>query len=360
MKKVLSLIGARPQFVKEALVGSVVRKRQAWKHILVHSGQHYDLNMSDIFFQELGIPKPDYYLGIGSGSHGTMTAAAIVATEEVLLKEKPDALMVYGDTNTTLAGALAAVKLHIPVIHVEAGIRMKPQNMPEEINRVLTDRISCVMCCCSDLGRRNLAHEGLIQGVFVTGDVMYDLFCYVRPSFNPAKYCVAHGLKPECFVLATLHRDYNVDHFSSLEGIVEGLLYIQKQYGQTVIWPVHPRTHKRLIDFGLLHSAEKLKLVEPLSYNELMSLVCASSFVVTDSGGLQKEAYFAQKRSIVVMPDTGWRELIESGWNILTEPTVESMVASIKFLLEPAKKVVDLYGDGHAANHIVDATLKFL
>jgi len=175
--KIVSLVGARPQIVKEALVGAAVRQHSAWRHVLVHSGQHYDANMSDVFFQELDIPRPDYHLGVGSGSHAAMTAAALVGMEKVLLEEKPDALLVYGDTNTTLAGALAAAKLHIPVIHVEAGIRMLPKTMPEEINRVLTDRLAALMCCCSALGRDNLAAEGLTAGVTVTGDVMYDLFC---------------------------------------------------------------------------------------------------------------------------------------------------------------------------------------
>lgn len=206
--KLVSLVGARPQFVKEALVGEAARRLGAWRHVLVHSGQHYDGNMSDIFFQELGIPQPDYHLGIGSGSHARMTAAALTGMEEILLKEKPDALLVYGDTNTTLAGALAAAKLHLPVIHVEAGIRMQPKTMPEEINRVLTDRLATLMCCCSELGRRNLAAEGITEGVHVAGDVMYDLFLRMRPRFTPEKTCADMALTPETFVLATLHRDY--------------------------------------------------------------------------------------------------------------------------------------------------------
>lgn len=355
--KILSLIGARPQFVKEALVGSAVREKKAWRHILVHSGQHYDANMSDVFFAELGIPQPEYHLGIGSGLHGAMTAAALAATEEVLLKEKPDALIVYGDTNTTLAGALAAAKLHIPIIHVEAGIRMLPRTMPEEINRVLTDRIAAVMCCCSELGRQNLVAEGLTQGVHVTGDVMYDLFCRMRPRFTPEKSCAAHGLTPDSFVLATLHRDYNVDDAHTLEGIVAGLEHMQRAHGLAVFWPVHPRAKARLRAFGLAERAAALTLADPLGYLDLMSLLCVAAFTVTDSGGLQKEAYYAQKRSMVVMPDTGWRELTDAGWNVLTAPEAAAMEEATRHMLAPVPFTPHMYGDGQAAAHIVDAVL---
>ena len=353
--KIISLVGARPQFVKEALVGAAVRQSHAWQHVLVHSGQHYDVNMSDIFFQELGIPQPDHHLGIGGGSHARMTAAALTGMEDILLKEKPDALLVYGDTNTTLAGALAAAKLHVPVIHVEAGIRMLPRTMPEEINRVLTDRISAVMCCCSDLGRCNLAAEGLTEGVSVTGDVMYDLFLRMRPRFTPEETCAAMSLRPEGFVLATLHRDYNVDTPASLRGMLEGLGGVQEEYGLPVLLPLHPRTRKRAQEFDLVPLLERLRTCDPIGYLEAMSLTSAARFVISDSGGLQKEAYYAGKRCAVMMPDTGWRELTDCGWNVLCAPERESILQAAQRALAPRVCPQGVYGTGRAAEAVIQA-----
>ena len=354
---IVSLVGARPQFIKEALVGAAVREHAAWRHVLVHSGQHYDADMSDVFFQELDIPKPDYHLGIGSGSHARMTAAALTGVEDILLGETPDALLVYGDTNTTLAGALAAAKLHIPVIHVEAGIRMLPRTMPEEINRVVTDRLSVLMCCCSELGRRNLAAEGLTDGVHVTGDVMYDLFLRMRPRFTPEKTCAGNGLKPESFVLATLHRDYNVDTPASLRGMLEGLAAVQEVHALPILLPLHPRTRKRIQDFGLAPLLAGLRICEPLGYLETMSLTCASRFIISDSGGLQKEAYYAGKRCVVMMPDTGWRELTDCGWNVLCAPQRESILAAADRVMAAMPCPQAVYGDGAAAKKIIDSVL---
>lgn len=351
--KVLSLVGARPQFVKEALVGAAARAQGAWEHVLVHSGQHYDMNMSDVFFQELGIPTPTYHLGIGSGSHAAMTAAALVAMEEVLLGEKPDALLVYGDTNTTLAGALAASKLAIPVIHVEAGIRQHPKTMPEEINRVLTDHVSGLFCCCSEQAASNLRAENISIGVEVVGDVMYDLFLRMRPHFTPEATCSRHGLTPGRFVVATLHRDFNVDTPSKLAGMLEGLGRFCTETGFPVLLPLHPRTKKRIAEFSLHDLLAGITCVEPLGYVELMSLVSASALVVTDSGGLQKEGYYAGRRSVVVMPDTGWRELTDCGWNILSEPDARILNAACHEALRPMPYPRELYGCGDAAQKII-------
>lgn len=357
--KIVSLVGARPQFIKEALVGAAVRERAAWRHVLVHSGQHYDADMSDVFFQELDIPQPDYHLGVGSGSHARMTAAVLTGMEDILLEEKPDALLVYGDTNTTLAGALAAAKRCIPVIHVEAGVRMLPRTMPEEINRVVTDRLSAVMCCCSDLGRRNLAAEGLTAGVHVTGDVMYDLFLRMRPRFTPEEACAKSGLQAESFVLATLHRNYNVDTSVSLRGMLEGLAAVREAYGLTILLPLHPRTRKRIQEFGLTPLLEQLRSSAPLGYLETMSLTCASRFVISDSGGLQKEAYYAGKRCAVMMPDTGWRELTDCGWNILCAPERESILMAVDRIMATIPYPQAVYGNGTAAQKIVDSVLTF-
>jgi UDP-N-acetylglucosamine 2-epimerase (non-hydrolysing) len=360
--KVVSFVGARPQFIKEALVGEAVRKAGAWEHVLAHSGQHYDGNMSDVFFQELGIPEPKYHLGTGSGSHAEMTAAALVGLEKILLQEKPDALLVYGDTNTTLAGALAAVKLHIPVAHVEAGIRMEPKTMPEEINRVLTDRVASVLCCCSALGAENLRREGVTQGVAVTGDVMYDCFLRMKPLFDPKAACAGRGLEDKGFVLATLHRDYNVDSPSRLRACLEGLCRLQKECGLRVLLPLHPRTRKNIDLSGCGDLARRLLPAEPLGYTELMSLTAACAFVLTDSGGLQKEAFYAGKRAVVIGPDTGWRELAECGWNMLCAADADAVAEAGKRIAAAAHPAHpgNVYGDGDAAGKIVEAVREFL
>ena len=351
--KLFSLVGARPQFVKEALLGEAVRASGAWEHVLVHSGQHYDAAMSDIFFQELGIPEPKYHLGVGSGSHGAMTAAVLAAMERVLLDERPDGLIVYGDTNTTLAGALAAAKLHIPVVHVEAGIRQEPKTMPEEINRVLTDRLSSVMCCCSQPGADNLRRENLTQGVQVTGDIMYDLFLRLRPRFRPEEACRRFGVEPGRFLMATLHRDYNVDNPAALRGCLEGLARLGAAGGLAALLPLHPRTRKNMAAFGC--AAGGVTLLDPLGYLDLMSLVAASALVVTDSGGLQKEAFYAGKRAVVVMPDTGWRELTDCGWNILAAPEARAVENAGLSALETRPHPGFLYGGGDAVKRIIRA-----
>lgn len=351
--KILSLVGARPQFVKEALVNQAARKLGAWEHVLVHSGQHYDAVMSDVFFEELGIPAPDYHLGIGSGTHGAMTAAALSAVERVLIDENPGALLVYGDTNTTLAGAIGAAKLHIPVIHVEAGIRQEPKTMPEEINRVLTDHVSSVLCCCSDLAVSNLAAENILSGVHMVGDVMYDLFLRMRTRFKPAEVCAAHGVEPGHFMVATLHRDFNVDDPESLRSILRGLSRLVADSGMPILLPLHPRTRKRMEEFDCAGDASALTLLPSMGYLELMSLVTFSAAVVTDSGGLQKEAYYAGRRALVIMPDTGWRELTNCGWNLLCPVDTDAVATLGLKILEPALQPGDLYGDGGAADHIV-------
>ncbi|MDR2161839.1 MAG: UDP-N-acetylglucosamine 2-epimerase (non-hydrolyzing) [Desulfovibrio sp.] len=353
--KVVSLVGARPQFIKEALVGEAARAAGAWEHVLVHSGQHYDARMSDVFFQELGIPEPKYHLGVGSGSHAAMTAAVLTGLEKALLEERPDALLVYGDTNTTLAGALAAAKLRIPVAHVEAGVRMAPKTMPEEINRVLSDHLAAILCCCSSLGRENLAREGITSGVFVSGDVLYDLYVRMRERFEPEAACARYGLEPGSFLLATLHRDYNVDERETLRGCLEGLVRLGAESGLSVLLPLHPRTRKNIETFGCGDAARRLVLAEPPGYLELMSLTLACAFVLTDSGGLQKEAFYAGRRAVVIMPDTGWRELTDCGWNILCEPRADAIAGVGESLARTVPPPGNVYGEGNAAGEIVRA-----
>ena len=356
--KILSLVGARPQFVKEALVSAAAREAGAWEHVVVHSGQHYDFNMSDVFFEELGLIEPRHHLRIGSGSHAEMSAAALTAMEKVLLEEKPRALMVYGDTNTTLAGALAAVKLHIPVIHVEAGIRQEPRTMPEEINRRLTDHAAALsgglFSCCSASAEENLKNEGIREGIQVSGDVMLDLFEKMRPSLRPEETCRKYGLSPDRFILATLHRDFNVDHPETLLPILAGLRKFSEQSGLRVFFPAHPRTVKRLREFGHDREASGFTWAAPLGYLDLMSLVPACRLVATDSGGLQKEAFYGGKRALVLMPDTGWREITACGWNLLAGPSEEQITERCAELLKPHPYPGKLYGTGDAAPRLVE------
>ncbi len=351
--KVVSFVGARPQFIKEAVLGAAVRSAGVWRHVLVHSGQHYDAMMSDVFFEELGMPKPDYFLGVGSGSHAKQTAEALVRIEEVLVSERPDLVLVYGDTNTTVAGALAAAKLKIPVAHVESGIRQRPKSMPEEINRVVTDHISTHLFCCSELAASNLEREGIVDGVHVVGDVMYDLYRMMAPRFDPRGACERFGLEYENFVLCTLHRDFNVDDETPLSGILKGIRAIRERTGCEVLFPIHPRTRKRVSEFGLDDLVAPLRLCDPLGYLDLQSLAGACRFAVTDSGGFQKETYFAGKRAIVVMPDTGWRELVESRWNVLCAPEEADMLRAAERVVEDIALPGELYGNGHAAEIII-------
>jgi len=360
MKKVVSLVGARPQFIKEAVIGAEVRRRNVWNHILVHSGQHYDANMSDIFFTELDMKQPDYFLGVGSGLHGKQTAEVLTKFEELLLNEKPDLVLVYGDTNTTVAGALAASKLKIPVAHVESGIRQNPKDMPEEINRVLTDHISRYLFCCSDLAAKNLEKEGLTEGVFVVGDVMYDLYLKMKPRFTPKETREQYGLEEGEYIITTLHRDFNVDNPESLRNILEGLVQVKKETGLEILLPLHPRTRKRIAAFGMEQLVENFKTIDPIGYLDLMSLTQDCAAVVTDSGGYQKEAYYAGKRAVVVMPDTGWRELTEAGWNILSTLETEKIQNMLVNSLATKKYLKNLLGNGNAGKNIVEAILRSL
>ncbi|MGY4686319.1 non-hydrolyzing UDP-N-acetylglucosamine 2-epimerase [Petrotoga sp. DB-2] len=347
--KLISLIGARPQIIKEAILNKEFEKKGI-KEILVHSGQHYDFNMSDVFFQVLNIRKADYNLGVGSATHAQMTAKTMIEFEKVVLKEHPDIILVYGDTNTTLAGAIVGAKLKIPVAHVEAGIRQEPKDMPEEINRVLTDHISKYLFCPSELAVNNLKKEGITEGVYFTGDIMYDLFLKMKPYF---KEDIIDELNSEenKYIVTTIHRDFNTDSKEKLESILKELNKITKEI--KVVFPIHPRTKKRIAEFNLNEYTKDILLIEPLDYLSMMGLVQKSLLVITDSGGLQKEAYFAGKRAIVVMPDTGWRELTQAGWNVLSEP--DEIKNKMDYIIsnEISSNVENIYGDGKTGEKIV-------
>ncbi|MGB4209367.1 MAG: UDP-N-acetylglucosamine 2-epimerase (non-hydrolyzing) [Thermovirgaceae bacterium] len=350
--KVISIIGARPQFIKEAVVGAAIRAA-GMDEVLVNTGQHYDVNMSDVFVKDLSIKEPDYNLGVGSGSHAFQTAATMIRLEEVMIKESPDVVLVYGDTNATVAGALVAAKLKVPVAHVEAGLRQHPKDMPEEINRVVTDHISTLLFCPTQRAVDNLKKEGITGGVHFVGDVMYDLFLKMLPHLDVHRTLVRFGLREKNYILATLHRDFNTDDPHRLHSILSALRDISREI--PVLLPLHPRT-KKAIELNIFQPLTgSIHLVEPLPYQDMMSLLIGSRMAITDSGGLQKEAYFAGIPALVMMPDTGWMELVEAGWNVLVDADREKIFRLV-FEHEPSALPLEenLYGTGNAGQRIVE------
>lgn len=348
--KIISLIGARPQFIKEAIVGGTLRE-SGIDEILVNTGQHYDANMSDVFIKGLSIKQPDYNLGVGSGSHAFQTATTMLHLESIVEKEKPDFVLVYGDTNATVAGALVAAKMKIPVAHVEAGLRQHPKDMPEEINRVVTDHISSLLFCPTQKALENLRKEGITQGVHFVGDVMYDLFLKLREKMDVQGTVKQLGFREKGYILATLHRDFNTDNPDRLHSILSALGEVSKEI--PVILPLHPRT-KKAIESNRFEALENhIRLVDPLPYQDMMALLIGAKKVITDSGGLQKEAYFAGVPALVMMPDTGWIELVEAGWNILADADAKKIV-DLALRHDPSNqgKPERLYGDGNAGSKI--------
>ena len=347
--KVLSVVGARPQFIKEAIVGKEIRKL-GMEEVLLHTGQHYDANMSQVFFEQLEMKEPQYNLGIGSGSHAYQTGEGILRMEQVFLEEKPGVVLVYGDTNATVAAALVAAKLKIPIGHVEAGIRQTPKDIPEEINRVITDHISTWLFCPSKLGLENLEKEGLHEKGFFWGDVMFDLFQEMEPTFDGSQILSNQKLEPNEFVLVTIHRDFNTDTPERLEPILKALAMISQK--TPVLFPLHPRTKKAIEKFGLESLVKGISLIEPVSYLEMMGLLKECSFLITDSGGLQKEAYFAGKRALVLMEDSGWRELVDAGWNLLCGTDEAEIVRKALQLGKAVPVPQGIYGNGDASEKI--------
>ena len=348
--KILTLVGARPQFVKAAVV-SIALKKAGIEEIIIHSGQHYDEKMSEIFWTELSIPKPYCNLKIGSFNHGEQTGNIMIQLEKLLTKEiAVDAILVYGDTNTTLAGAIVGTKLHIPIIHIEAGLRSYNREMPEEINRVLTDAISTILFCPSQLALENLAKEGISKNVFNVGDVMYDAL----KTFTPiAREMVDLDeiIKHQNFILLTLHRPSNTDNVNKLNKIIQQLAQINKE----IYWPVHPRNLKHL---GSLKLPQNLHLIEPLSYFEMLVALEKCSQVITDSGGLQKEAYWFKKPCITIRPQTEWVETLEGGWNILVSKINDELTKATE-----DRDLLDwkpLYGNGEASEIIAKLIKKII
>lgn len=356
MKKILTVLGARPQFIKASVVSDAIRTSQRLTEVLVHTGQHFDANMSDVFFQELGMVEPAYSLGIHGGGHGEMTGRMLAEVERVILYERPDAVLVYGDTNSTLAGALAAVKLHIPVAHVEAGLRSFNMAMPEEVNRILTDRISRWLFTPTAVASEHLRAEGVAPAaVLEVGDVMYDVALHRGARVSAEGQALGRlGLAPQSYVLTTVHRAENTDHPDRLAAIVEGLEQVAGH--MTVVWPMHPRTRGVLQRSGRLDRlSPQVRLIDPLGYLDMVQLEKHAAVIATDSGGVQKEAFFYQVPCVTLRDETEWVELVESGWNRLAPPLSGAAVRdAVLRAVKSQGQVVRPYGSGNAAQLIVD------
>lgn len=344
--KTASIVGARPNFIKLAPVSREIRKKM--EEVIIHTGQHYDYELDRIFFKELGIPDPNYHLGIGSGTHGRQTGAMLKAIEEILLKEQPDIALVFGDTNTTLAGALAAAKLHIPVAHVEAGLRSFNKKMPEEVNRVLVDHCSDFLFCPTKTAVDNLNKESLVNGVSLTGDVMLDILqeC-IRIAERSSKILDKLDLRPKEYFLATVHRAENADEPERLKSIVEALCSIQN-----VVFPCHPRTRKRLEELFLWERVVKsVQVINPVGYLDMLLLEKTACKILTDSGGVQKEAYMLQTPCITMRDETEWVETVEDGWNLLVGADKNAIVKAACDS-EPTSPRRDVFGTGNASKRI--------
>ncbi|HJX39112.1 MAG TPA: UDP-N-acetylglucosamine 2-epimerase (non-hydrolyzing) [Anaerolineae bacterium] len=343
--KVASVVGARPQFIKAAPLDRELRR--LCTHVLIHTGQHYDFSMSAVFFEELHIPEPDYNLGVGSASHGRQTGEMLIRIEETLEQERPDCLLVYGDTNSTLAGALAAAKLHLPVAHVEAGLRSFNRSMPEEINRVLTDHVADILFCPTETARSNLSREGIAQGVFNFGDVMYDAVLQSREVLDrPSSLLSSLGLLPGSYLLVTVHRPSNTDQEENLSSILDAL----RETGEEVIFPAHPRTRQALARLGS-EVPSNVRLLEPVSYVNMLLLERNARLILTDSGGMQKEAYFFGVPCITLREETEWVETVEAGWNLLVGASKPRILQAARDF-HPQGDRPEIFGDGRASERI--------
>jgi len=341
--KIVSVIGARPQFIKYSALTKEIRKSH--QDILLHTGQHYDYNMNKVFFDEIGIPEPDYNLGIGSGSHAYQTGEMLKGIEDILIKEKPDMVMVYGDTNSTLAGALAATKIHIKVAHVEAGLRIFDRSMPEEINRVLADHCSDYLFCPTKTAVDNLKQEGIVNDVYFTGDVMVDALNSNKEIAERSRILDNLGLKSKRYLVVTIHRASNTDNEENLKIISNALIELSKQ-GETIVFPIHPRTAKLLKDYGLYNEIkERIKFIEPQGYFEFLKLLIHAKKVLTDSGGIQKEAYILKVPCITLRDNTEWMETVEDGWNILAG-TDRQKIIRLAREFEPSGNHSAFFGSG--------------
>ena len=362
--KILTILGARPQFIKAATVSRAITKYQTSgnkeiEEIIIHTGQHYDANLSDIFFEEMDIPKPKYRLGFGNLKHGAMTGGMLERCEELILNEKPSLVLVYGDTNSTLAGALAASKMHIPVAHVEAGLRSYNMAMPEEINRVLTDRLSNYLFCPTDTSVQNLKKEGLphtapdksVQKIFNVGDVMYDATVYYEEKAKDHISLKKWNLDEGDFALCTIHRAENTDDPTRLKSICQALHHISKNL--PIIFPIHPRTKKIIEKSSFSNLLTNLNIVDPLSYLETQRLEMGSKVIFTDSGGIQKEAFFHKVPCVTFREETEWIETTQLGWNHLVGSSTDKIINAYDSLQKPNYHS-NIYGDGQSAFKIIN------
>lgn len=368
MIKIVTIIGARPQIIKAAALSRAIKNNfsNEIEEIIVHTGQHYDQNMSQVFFDELGIPAPNYNLGVGSGKHGEQTAKMIEGIEDILLKENPDYLVVYGDTNSTLAGAIAASKIHIPIVHIEAGLRSFNKAMPEEINRICCDHCSTMLFSPTATGYKNLINEGFNPenkkpftidnpGIYHCGDVMYDNSLHFGSTVNSQQ--TTDFIPKDNYILCTIHRNNNTDEPERLSAIVKALLRLSKE--EEIIIPLHPRT-KKLLDVNLssdiyneLINNERIHIIPPASFLEMISLEKNASIVITDSGGVQKEAYFFKKPCIIMRSETEWKEIVEVGTAIIADANEENIVNGYyHFKDNKITEYPELFGDGKAAEFI--------
>jgi UDP-GlcNAc3NAcA epimerase len=346
--KVLTVVGARPQFIKAAPVSRLLRAKH--EEFLLHTGQHYDDAMSDLFFRQLAIPAPDRNLEVGSGPHGTQTGAMLAGIEAVAVEYRPDWILVYGDTNSTLAGALAAAKLHVRVAHVEAGLRSYDRAMPEEINRVVADHVSTLLLCPTEVAVSNLLREGIAEGVVMVGDVMYDAFRdNLEKARGDTRVLSELGIRPGEYHLLTVHRAENVDQTDRLFAILRGMAASERQ----VIFPAHPRTQAALKAGGTDLGAN-IRLIDPVGYLEMLVLEEGAETIVTDSGGVQKEAYFAGRPCITLRDTTEWTDTVAAGWNVLVGSNPEKIAEAVRNF-RPTKGRPALFGDGHAAEKVVEA-----
>jgi len=372
--KIATIIGARPQIIKAAALSRAISQnfKEEISEVIIHTGQHYDVNMSQVFFDELGIPTADYNLDVGSGNHGDQTASMLKGIEEILLKEKPDALVVYGDTNSTLAGSIAASKLHIPVYHIEAGLRSFNKKMPEEINRILCDHVSTLLFSPTKMGLDNLKNEGFDTtysgpyssdkpGSFHCGDVMYDNTLYFKNLSNSfPKFETDYELKTNEFVLATIHRPSNTDDSNNFEAICKALLQISEDL--RIVWPVHPRTKSKLKKLpndlkNAFLSNDHIQLLEPVSFLEMIALESNCNCVLTDSGGVQKEAYFLKKPCVILREQTEWVELVENGCAQLVGADTTQIIQAYRYFRKQRLEFPQLFGDGNAGTFICQTML---
>lgn len=343
--RILTVVGARPQFVKAAPISRAIAARNGICEVLVHTGQHFDASMSQIFFDELGLERPRLDLGIHGGGHGEMTGKMLAALERVVIEQRPDLVLVPGDTNSSLAGALAAAKLDIPIAHLEAGVRSFNRRMPEEINRVLTDHLSTLLLCPTETAVVNLRREGITDGVHNIGDVMYDAACFAAAKSRRSQILDRLGLVERSYAVATVHRAESTERKAALAEIVE---FLRRQArDRIIVFPVHPRTRKRISEWRL--DLGDILACEPLGYLDMHRLVRSAVAVFTDSGGLQKEAYFHKVPCVTLRSETEWVETIDAGWNRLWKGPDYA-----------PRREISAFGDGHAADHAVEIMVDFL